>query len=299
MKIKKKYQRLYNMSLEKKEKIGLDLLKQVIEEKRSDLPLIINFSGGKDSLICLSMAMKVYDNVECCYADGGFELPETLPYIKKRCKEFGVKLHVAKAGEVTISHRIPGPLAGCQTLKDFILNYEYWPVAGNRWCSIWLKQRVMKAYWRQFYDNKTILYKVVGVRMFESPVRLWKYGDPKHYKRLGVNGNKYIKYDREHHPCRLVYPILDFTDKNVEDYLKKENIEVHTGYKVFGVSGCKYCPVHTVDVYEKILSVYPNIYDDIIELEEKIGKPAAENKYFIKDIKERVLSKKENKNNEE
>jgi len=292
--MKPKFERINRMSLKKKEKFALELLKQIIEEKRSDLPLIINFSGGKDSLVCLSLAMKVSDQVECCYADGGFELPSTLPYIKERCKEFGVKLHIAKAGEVKISHRDPGPLTGCQTLRDFILHYKYWPVPGNRWCSTWLKQRVMKAYWRQFYDNKTILYKVVGVRMFESAVRLWKYGEPKHYKKLGVNGNKYIKYDREHNPCRLVYPIMDWNNENIKEYLEKENIKVHSGYKVFGVSGCKYCPVHTVDVYEKILSVYPNIYDDIIELEEAIGKPAAENKYFIKDIKERVLDAKKN-----
>lgn len=290
--MKPKFEKINRMSLHKKEKFALELLKQIIEEKRTDLPLIINFSGGKDSLVCLSLAMKVSDHVECCYADGEFELPSTLPYIQERCDEFGVKLHIAKAGKVKISHRDPGPLTGCQTLKDFILHYKYWPVPGNRWCSIWLKQRVMKAYWRQFYDNKTILYKVVGVRMFESPVRLWKYGEPKHYKKLGVNGSKYIKFDREHNPCRLVYPIMDWNNKNIMDYLEKEKIKVHSGYKIFGVSGCKYCPVHTIDVYEKILSVYPNIYDDIIKLEEAIGKPAVENKYFVKDIKERVLNVK-------
>jgi len=292
MKIKPKYQKFYKRSLEKKEKFALDLIKKVVEEKKSDIPLIVNFSGGKDSLVCLSLALKVTDNVECCYADGGFELPNTLPYIKKRCKEFGVKLHIAKAGEVEIAHRKPGPLEGCQTLKDFVLHYGYFPTSGNRWCSIWFKQRVMKAYWRQFYDNKTILYKLVGVRMFESPTRLWKYGDPKHYKRLGVDGSKYIKYDKEHNPCRLVYPIMDFTDVNVLEYLVKENIEAHPGYKIFGLSGCKYCPVHKKKDYENVLRVYPNIYDDIIELEWLLNKPCVENKYFLGEIKKKVLDEK-------
>lgn len=287
-KLKGNFKKLYKLSLEKKEKLSLDLLNQIVDEKQKDIPLIVNFSGGKDSLVCLSLALKVTDNVECCYADGGFELPETLPYIKLRCKEFGVKLHVAKAGEVTLSHRKGSPNFHCQTLKDFVLFYGYFPTSGRRWCSTWLKQRVMKAYWRQIYDNKTILYKLNGVRMFESPVRLWKYGKHKHYKKHVVDGNKYIRYDREHNPCRLVYPILDWNDKNVVDYLEKENIKVHSGYKVFGVSGCKWCPVHKYATYEKILSVYPNIYDDIIELEEKTGKPSVENKYFLKDIKEEM-----------
>ena len=283
---------LFNTPLADKEKHSIKLLKDVISSMQQDLPLIINFSGGKDSLVCLSLALKVTDHVECCYADGGLELPKTLPYIKERSKEFGVKLHVAKAGEVTISHRPGGGLEHCQTLKDFVLQYKYWPTAGRRWCSIWLKQRLMKAYWRQFYSKDVVLYKVNGVRMFESNVRQWKYGDPKHYMRHVVDGNKYIRYDREHNPCRLVYPILDWSNENVAEFLDKENIKVHTGYKTFGVSGCKYCPVHTPEIYGKILSVYPNIYDDIIELEEAIGKPSIQGKYFLKDIKEKMIKAK-------
>ena len=289
--LKGNLKKLYNQPLEKKEKISIALLKHVLELKQSDIPLIVNFSGGKDSLCCLSLALKVTDNVECCYADGGFELPETLPYIKKRCDEFGVKLHIAKAGEVNIAHRKNGSIAHCQTFKDFVLHYGYFPTAGTRWCSIWLKQRVMKAYWRQFYDNKTPLYKLNGVRMFESPVRLWKYGKYKHYKKHVVNGNKYIRYDREHNPCRLVYPILDWNNDDVIDYLSKENIAIHNGYKIFGVSGCKWCPVHKYETFKKILSIHPNIYDDIIELEEKTGKPSVENEYFLKDIKKEVVKK--------
>jgi len=289
-KLSRHFKRIYNLPLEKKEEQSIELLRYVVKEMEPDLPLIINFSGGKDSLCCLSLAQKVTDNVVCCYADGGFELPKTIDYIKKVCADHGVKLCIAKAGEVEIAHRKNGNISHCQTLEDFVLHYGYFPTAGNRWCSIWLKQRVMKAYWRQFYDNKTILYKLNGVRMFESPVRLWKYGKYKHYRKHVVDGNKYIRYDREHNPCRLVYPILDWTDDNVMDYLLKENIELHYGYKVFGVSGCKWCPVHKYETFEKILSVYPNIYDDIISLEEKTGKPSVENKYFLKDIKEKVVN---------
>jgi len=287
--LSKSMKKIYNMPLEKKEQHSINILKEVMSQKDEEIPLIINFSGGKDSLCCLSLAQKVTDNLVCCYADGGFELPKTIDYIKKVCKDLNVKLVIAKAGEVIIAHRKNGNIEHCQTLKDFVLHYKYFPTAGNRWCSIWLKQRVMKAYWRQFYDNKTVLYKLNGVRMFESPVRLWKYGKYKHYKKHVVDGNKYLRYDREHNPCQLVYPILDWTDADVVDYLDKENIKIHYGYKVFGVSGCKWCPVHKYDTFKKILSIYPNIYDDIIELEEKIGKPSVENKYFLKDIKKEVV----------
>jgi len=291
-KLNKDLKKIYNKPLELKVEEALNLLKDVEEKKGNNTPLIVNFSGGKDSLICLSLALKVTKNVVCCYANGGFELPGTIKYIKERCKEFNVDLHIANAGEIKLSHKPGSPLENCHTLKDFVLHYKYWPTSGRRWCSIWLKQRLMKQYWRQFYDNKTILYKLNGVRMFESPVRLWKYGKEKHYKRHIVDGNKFIRYDREHIPARLVYPILEFNDLNVLEYLKKENITIHEGYKLFGVSGCKYCPVHKAEVYKKILNVYPNLYNDIIELENKIKKPAVENKYYLADLKKEVLEKK-------
>ena len=58
------------------------LLGSVVDSRASDAPLIINFSGGRDSLVCLHLALQVTQDVVCCYADGGFELPQTVKYIQ-------------------------------------------------------------------------------------------------------------------------------------------------------------------------------------------------------------------------
>ena len=294
MEFKQECEILRNLPLDIKVKKSIEILKDIKQKLDEDLPLIINFSGGKDSMACLTLALKVFpkNRIWCCYADGGFELPQTLEYVKSKAKEVGVELHIAKAGEVTLSHRPTGPLTRCQTFEDFILHYKYWPSAGKRWCSTWMKQRLMKAYWRQLFGPKVKLFKVNGVRQFESKTRLWKYGDPKHYMKHVVDGNKFIRYDREHNPTQLVYPILEWTTEDVIQFLKNENIVLHSGYKVFGVSGCKWCPVHTPDIYENILRLHPNMYDDIIELETKIGKPAVRGEIFLKDIKEKVLNER-------
>jgi len=281
-------ERCRTMSLKEKIENSLDLLDQMNVMRRKDVPFILNFSGGKDSLCCLTLLRSVTNDVECCYADGGFELPQTLDYIKKKCAELKVKLHVARAGEIEIAHEEFSPIAHCQTLRDFVLHYKCFPTAGKRWCSTWLKQRLMKAYWRQIYPASVRLLKIVGVRLFESKVRKWKYGKSKHYKRHIAWGNRFLRYDREHNPSILVYPILDWTSEDVIKFLKKKKVKIHEGYKLFGISGCKWCPVHKRKTYEQILNVHPNIYDDIIDLERIIDRPAVENKYFLRDIKNKI-----------
>jgi 3'-phosphoadenosine 5'-phosphosulfate sulfotransferase (PAPS reductase)/FAD synthetase len=207
-------------------------------------------------------------------------------------KKFNVKLVVPKSGEVKISHdTLPET---CQTFQDFVLHYGYFPTSGNRWCSIWCKQRVMKAYWRTRFNKHIVLYKLNGVRMFESKTRLWKYGNPKHYKRFSVDGSYFLRYDNEHHPCILVYPIIEWTTEDVLEFLKQNNVVLHGGYKVFGVSGCKWCPVHDRETFKKIMQKYPDIYDDFIEMENKINRPAIQGKFWLRDLK-KELSKKRKK----
>jgi len=266
------------------------LLGAVVDSRASDAPLIINFSGGRDSLVCLHLAMRVTRDVACCYADGGFELPQTVKYVRERCEEFDVSLHVPVAGEVQIPHRtLP---ADMQTLGDFVRFYGCWPTKGKRWCSTWFKQRLMKAYWRTLYSKDVVLYKVNGVRMFESATRLWKYGDPAHYTRHIVGGNRFLRYDAEHRPCILVYPILEWTDQDVQQYLEDNKVAVHDGYKLYGVSGCKWCPVHPPEVYAKILWDYPAMYDDIREIEDAVLRPAVAGGVWLKDIQRRVSAMK-------
>lgn len=253
---------------------SIKILKREIPDDylKGDKPLIVNFSGGKDSLTCLLLALEVSDNVECMYMDAGFELPNTLPYVRERCKDFGLKLHVSHPERDRVKHRtIPKDV--CK-LTDYIRYYGYFPSAVNRWCSIWCKQRPGKVYIRKTW-GKTELYKLVGVRRKESQHRGFVYGSKKAIKRFG---GRYNRPDNEMVGCRLIYPVLDWSTDDIWAFLKERRIEVHDGYKLFGVSGCKWCPVHKPEVVRKIAEVYPNLYDDFIEAEREINKPAWQHK---------------------
>lgn len=289
--IEKWSDKVKNLSLEEKIKRSRELLEKVVKMKDNDLPLIINFSGGKDSVTCLLLARMVTDNVVAFYVDGGFDLPDTLPYIEKQCKRFNIKLEVARAGVDFVSHREDGPLTECQKFEDYVTHYGYFPTSGCRWCSIWLKQRVMKSFWRKKFGKDRVLYKINGVRMFESKVRLWKYGDEKHFTKYSVDGTPYLRYDNEHKPCITVLPIVEWTDEDVVEFLKREKVEIHAGYKKYGFSGCKWCPVHKRENYVKALEIDINLYDDIIKLEAEIGRPAGPDGEFLSDIKKEVIRK--------
>jgi 3'-phosphoadenosine 5'-phosphosulfate sulfotransferase (PAPS reductase)/FAD synthetase len=233
-------------------------------------PLMVNFSGGKDSLTCLTLALDLTDNVECLFFGAGFELPNTLPFVKERCKEYGIRLHVSDPLTHKVRHRPDGPLVGCHNLTDYIKHYGYFPTAGRRWCSIWCKQRPARVMIRENW-GKAPLRKLVGVRAKESVHRKYVYGSKKAQAKYG---GKYVRPDNECTGNFLVYPILDWSTPQVFEFLKERKVEIHEGYKLFGVSGCKWCPVHKPETVAKISEVYPGLYDDLLEAEAEIGKPA-------------------------
>ena len=261
------------------------VIKKAVE--KSTHPLIINFSGGKDSLVCLSLCKSVTRKVEACYCDGGIDLPLTKPYVIQTCKDLGIKLHIPTVGVDLVPHRPNSKLSNCQTLVDYIRHYGYFPTAGKRWCSIWIKQRVIKAYFRKIY-GRDILYKVNGVRMFESKTRLWKYGDQKHFKKYSLDGTPFFRKDGEAAPHICVYPIVEWTDENVTEYLNMMGIKIHGGYKEAGVSGCKWCPVHPLEVYRALMTKYPTMYDEFIKLENEINRPAIQGKLWLRDLKKEL-----------
>jgi 3'-phosphoadenosine 5'-phosphosulfate sulfotransferase (PAPS reductase)/FAD synthetase len=281
-----------DLTFDEKLKRSLKVLRSVAKKKDKKTPLIVNYSGGKDSTACLLLAKEVTDDVVAFYVDGGFELAETLVHIKKECKRHKVKLEVARAGVDKVSHRAGGSLDGCQNFFDYVRHYGYFPTAGRRWCSTWVKQRVMKAYWRKRFDKDVVLYKVNGVRMFESNVRLWKYGDQKHFSKYSVDGTPYLRYDAEHRPAITVLPIVEWTTDDVIEYLRRKKVKIHQGYKKYGFSGCRWCPVHRKEDYIRALRININLYDDFIELEKEIGKPAGANGEWLADYKKEVLNEK-------
>ena len=275
--------------LERKVKNSINLLMRLIASQISGLPLIVNFSGGKDSLVCLLLALESSENVECLYMDSGMELPHTLPYVKKRCEEFGVILNISHPVRNPAPHRtIP---KNVQLLPDYVRYYGYFPSSARRYCSIWLKQRPGREYLRKKF-GRVRLFKIAGVRLDESKIRGWKYGSEAAIKKYG---GREIRPDKEHCGSFIVFPLLDWEKQDVLDYLALKKVELHEGYKFFGMSGCKWCPICRVEEVQCVARALPGIYDDLIEVEREINKPAwVHKKIWLRDVVKEALNMKEN-----
>ena len=260
------------------EKGHLQKTYEIISYVRSltDLPLIVNFSGGKDSSALLLATLDVTENVEALYMDSGITLPHTLDFVKKQAKHLGIKLHISYPEE---------------SLLELVERFGYFPMIHKPFCSIYLKIRPARHYFRSVYGKQT-LYKLVAVRKSESTRRSsmydWKRRKAKYYPVVDEKFN--IIRDDEHRGSFMVYPILHWTDQNVLDFLEKKKFKVEKDYEDFGVSGCYWCPFYQESIYRRVLEAYPNIYDEIIALEKRLGKPSVGGKKFLWQIKESFMA---------
>jgi 3'-phosphoadenosine 5'-phosphosulfate sulfotransferase (PAPS reductase)/FAD synthetase len=253
------------MALENRIREAKEILKEAV--KKSQGPLFLNFSGGKDSCSLVSLASGITDNMECIYMKSGIDLPGSVEFVEKQCRNFGLKLHIT------------------DPVRDYMGDFRFWvtkkmgyfPATSYAYCSTRLKLRPERAYLRKLY-GKTPLCKCTGVRLNESSRRK---------KMYAVKGP--MEKDWEHSGSFIAHPLINWTDNDVKDYLKLVGFEINENYKPFGVSGCYYCPFYQPSIYVRILKGLPHIYDDIIRMEYEIGKPSIVGNRFLRDIKWLVM----------
>ncbi len=67
-------------------------------DKRPNLPMVVSFSGGKDSLACLLLALEKETKPDILFNDTGLEFKETLDYVEDTANKYGLDLIKAEAG---------------------------------------------------------------------------------------------------------------------------------------------------------------------------------------------------------
>ena len=56
---------------------------------------VVQFSGGKDSIVCLHL-FKDVDDVQALFTNTGGAFPHVEDFVSETCKEFGVPLIIAR-----------------------------------------------------------------------------------------------------------------------------------------------------------------------------------------------------------
>lgn len=218
------------------EKAGIERLREAaqISEAYYDKPLMICYSGGKDSEVILNLALKSGIKFELQHSHTTVDAPETVYYIRKRFKEL-------EASGVTCTINMPRYKGKPTSMWSLIVAKKIPPTRLIRYCCAVLKETAGR--------NRAI---ATGVRRAES-VKRKSRGLVETYtnnpsKRIILNNDNDDKRQIVEH-CQLqgkiiINPICDWSNEDVKDYINQEHIELNPLYQCgFNRVGCIGCPI--------------------------------------------------------
>ncbi len=140
--------------IKKIEKEAVQFIKKVHSDVQ--LPLAVSFSGGKDSLATLLLAIESGEKFSTFFLDTGIELPETVRYVKELNEKYKLNIDVISAG----------------TAFWKALNIFGPPARDYRWCCKVTKLGPTTKYILEKYPEG--LLTLVGQRRYESEERMKK-----------------------------------------------------------------------------------------------------------------------------
>lgn len=184
--------------------------------------IIVPVSGGKDSQVVLSLALKARrGETVCVHQNTGYDHPDTYAQIEAMERFYGVRV------EHTVS--------GYGGMFGFLERCKYFPNSAARGCTERLKQKPFAAWLTENGFNADNCEIWFGMRSDESKERDDKYGGitsedeftladvAKYY---GENKRRAETIGRI--PVRL--PIVDYTTEQVFDYIRAEGAPLNALY---------------------------------------------------------------------
>lgn len=246
-------------------------MSQQIYEK----PLLLTYSGGKDSDLTVDLAIKAGIPFEVAHSLTTVDMPETVYHTRNvfaRLEEKGIPCKIIK----------PAYKGVPVTMWTLIPQKSMPPTRFARYCCSVLKETAGKG-----------RFIATGVRRAESAKRASResfeiLGSRKQYGVLLTDDEVFTQDNtekrRQFETCRLkakrtVNPIIDWTDDDVWDYIAAENINVnpkyHDGYKRVGCVGCplssKCNRMREFDEYPTYKRAYIRAFDKMLDVRNAKG----------------------------
>ena len=191
-------------------------------------PIIVSFSGGKDSLVALHLTLEAGYKPAIVFNDTGIEMPETYEFIEEIVKKWELDLLVASAGDLfwRAVEKL-GPPG-----KDF------------RWCCKVVKLAPLARLLIERFPDGAL--NIVGQRAFESLDRAWS---PRVWR------NKWIPH------ILSISPIQDWSQLAIWLYIWRHKLPYNPLYeRGFDRIGCFMCPAAFNAEYEFVKSEHPELW---------------------------------------
>ena len=196
--------------------------------KRFNLKPVVSYSGGKDSLVALDLACRVFGELEIVFNDTGLELPETLRNIEDVSNFYKCRVHWASAGDIFWKAiEIFGPPG-----KDY------------RWCCKVAKLAPIAKLTKTLWSSGAL--NIVGQRAYESLDRarsplIWR--------------NKWVSH------MISTTPIQYWGQLACWFYIFKYKLPYNKLYEEgFDRLGCYLCPSSALAEYREIEKLYPDLW---------------------------------------
>jgi 3'-phosphoadenosine 5'-phosphosulfate sulfotransferase (PAPS reductase)/FAD synthetase len=183
------------------------------------MKIIVPVSGGKDSQLCLAIALEQYpkDQIIAVHQSTGYDHPLTYKHLDWMEEFYGVKI------EYTQSEKY-------KDVFDLIEKQQYFPNNVGRSCTGELKQ-VPFGKWLAannfLSENACLIW--MGMRANESSARKSKYGDLNNedvFSLSDLSG----KYGKKFKNVQVSLPIVSFTEEQVFAELAKRGHKVNELY---------------------------------------------------------------------
>ena len=244
-----------------------------MSEKLYHLPLVVTDSGGKDSSVCVALAERSGVNFEAQHNLTTADAPETVYFVRKkfhRMEDQGIKCSISypkyKGIPVTMWSLIPQKLIP--------------PTRLARYCCDILKEQGGKG-----------RFIVTGVRWAESVNRKNQRGI---YESVPSKARNRIILTNDNDDRRLLFescsmkgqrvcnPIIDWSDRDIWDYIHAEHIPVNSLYSCgFNRVGCIGCPMASkarwkeFGRYPKYQDMYVHAFERMLGERKRRGRPVA------------------------
>jgi phosphoadenosine phosphosulfate reductase len=196
---------------------------------RSKLPVNISFSGGKDSLACLCLGLKVHPKAEVLFIDTKLEFPDTVDYVHNLAKAHNLNLRV---------------IEGENRFFEDVQNYGP-PAKDFRWCCKTNKLGPLTTFIQHHYPEGCVT--IDGRRIYESFSR----------SRIGaVEKNPFV-------PNQITLsPIRNWKALEVMLYIYWNNLEPNPLYdKDYERIGCWLCPASLQSEFANTKGTHPELYE--------------------------------------